>query len=288
MGDLEVMGDRFADAAHFDEAGFGRGEHFREAAEAGEQRLGQRLGVGAPDDLEEDQLEQLVVGEARHRRRRETVPSGVRDGRHRRGNLAVGVSELPSCLGQAWRGGLSPLGDRVKISWPVSVTPTECSNCAESERSRVTAVQPSERIFTCGAAEIDHRLDGEDHAGLEHDPVAGRAVVEDVGHVVEQRGRRRGRRNRARRCSARARHSPGWRGRCRRSSRPAGSRRCRASSPRRSRSISRSAARLTSPTLYMRLESPCQPSRISGHVDVDDVAVAAAACRRGCRGRRRG
>ena len=28
-------------------------------------------------------------------------------------------------------------------------------------------------------------------------------------------------------------------------------------------STSRSAARLTSPTLYMRLESPCQPSRMS-------------------------
>ena len=32
-----------------------------------------------------------------------------------------------------------PLGESVKISTPVSVTPTECSNCAESERSRVTA-----------------------------------------------------------------------------------------------------------------------------------------------------
>src|SRR5260370_23116051 len=40
--------------------------------------------------------------------------------------------------------------DRVKISTPSAVTPTECSNCADSERSRVTAVQPSDRIFTCG------------------------------------------------------------------------------------------------------------------------------------------
>src|SRR5579871_2095609 len=47
------------------------------------------------------------------------------------------------------KGGLSmPFGDRVKISTPVSVTPTVCSNCAESERSRVTAVHPSLRIFT--------------------------------------------------------------------------------------------------------------------------------------------
>src|SRR5436305_6367780 len=34
--------------------------------------------------------------------------------------------------------------------------------------------------------EIDHRLDGEDQAGLENDPLAGRAVVEDVGDVMEQ------------------------------------------------------------------------------------------------------
>ena len=42
----------------------------------------------------------------------------------------------------------APVGERVKISHPVSVTPTVCSNCADSDRSRVTAVQPSERIFT--------------------------------------------------------------------------------------------------------------------------------------------
>src|ERR1700745_242373 len=40
--------------------------------------------------------------------------------------------------------------DSVKISTPFWVTPTECSNCADSERSRVTAVQPSDRILTCG------------------------------------------------------------------------------------------------------------------------------------------
>ena len=38
----------------------------------------------------------------------------------------------------------------VNTSQPVSVTPTVCSNWAESSRSRVTAVQPSGRIFTCG------------------------------------------------------------------------------------------------------------------------------------------
>jgi len=33
---------------------------------------------------------------------------------------------------------------------PLSVTPTVCSNWADSERSRVTAVQPSDSTFTCG------------------------------------------------------------------------------------------------------------------------------------------
>ena len=74
----------------------------------------------------------------------------------------------------------------MKISTPVSVTPTECSNCADSERSRVTAVQPSDSTFTCGAAEIDHRLDGEEHAGLEHDAFAGPADMHDIRLVVEQ------------------------------------------------------------------------------------------------------
>ena len=32
----------------------------------------------------------------------------------------------------------------------LSVTPTVCSYCAVSDRSRVTAVQPSESTFTCG------------------------------------------------------------------------------------------------------------------------------------------
>jgi len=38
----------------------------------------------------------------------------------------------------------------VKISTPSLVTATVCSNCADSERSRVTAVQPSDSTFTWG------------------------------------------------------------------------------------------------------------------------------------------
>ena len=35
-------------------------------------------------------------------------------------------------------------------------------------------------------AEIDHRLDGEEHAGPQFDALAGAAIMEDVGNVVEQ------------------------------------------------------------------------------------------------------
>ncbi len=39
-------------------------------------------------------------------------------------------------------------GFGVKISQAVSVTPMVCSYCADRERSRVTAVQPSDKTFT--------------------------------------------------------------------------------------------------------------------------------------------
>ena len=64
--------------------------------------------------------------------------------------------------------------------------PIECSNWADSERSRVTAVQPSSSTFTSGSADVDHRLDGEEHAGLELGAGAGAAGVDDLGAVVEQ------------------------------------------------------------------------------------------------------
>ena len=35
-------------------------------------------------------------------------------------------------------------------------------------------------------AEIDHRLDGEEHAGLEHDAFAGPSDMDDIRLVVEQ------------------------------------------------------------------------------------------------------
>ena len=51
----------------------------------------------------------------------------------------------------------------VRLSQPFSVTSTVCSNWAEREPSRVTAVQLPPR-FGFLTAEVDHGLDGEDHA----------------------------------------------------------------------------------------------------------------------------
>jgi hypothetical protein len=67
----------------------------------------------------------------------------------REGCPAVTHYSVPGSADQLERRGLSsPLGERVKISTPAWVTATVCSNWAESERSRVTAVQPSESTFT--------------------------------------------------------------------------------------------------------------------------------------------
>src|ERR1700744_6782094 len=64
---------------------------------------------------------------------------------------SVPVTGLRLTVVQTGYGGFSsPCGERVKISTPLSVTPTLCSNCADSDRSRVTAVQPSDSTFTCG------------------------------------------------------------------------------------------------------------------------------------------
>ena len=73
----------------------------------------------------------------------------------------------------------------MKISTPVSVTPTVCSNCAESERSRVTAVQPSERSFTCGRPRLIIGSTVKIMPGLISCPSPGLAVVEHVRRLVE-------------------------------------------------------------------------------------------------------
>ena len=64
---------------------------------------------------------------------------------------AADIKPMIAVAGQSRYGGLSrPLGELVKISQPALVTPMVCSNWADSERSRVTAVQPSDSTFTCG------------------------------------------------------------------------------------------------------------------------------------------
>src|SRR5690606_29608620 len=50
------------------------------------------------------------------------------------GKVNAGGAAAQSRAQVGWK---SPAGDRVKISQPSSVTPTACSNWAESERSRV-------------------------------------------------------------------------------------------------------------------------------------------------------
>src|SRR5690606_22934455 len=45
-------------------------------------------------------------------------------------------------------------GESVKISQPLLVTPTVCSYWAVKDRSRVTAVQPSERTLTPGLPKL--------------------------------------------------------------------------------------------------------------------------------------
>ena len=95
------------------------------------------------------------------------------------------LPSVPEVYQRSQVGWKRPAGDRVKISHPVSVTPTECSNCAESERSLVTAVQSSSRIFVSGPAEVDHRLDGEEHPRLQHRPRPPAAVVQHVRRGVE-------------------------------------------------------------------------------------------------------
>ena len=63
----------------------------------------------------------------------------------------------------------------VKISQPL-VMPTECSYCADKVRSRVTAVN-RHRDLDGRFAEIEHRLNGEEHALAQGQPFAGAAIM---------------------------------------------------------------------------------------------------------------
>ena len=151
----------------------------------------------------------------------------------------------------------------VKISTPASVTPTMCSNWADRLRSRVTAVQPSSSTFTSGPAGVDHRLDGEEHAGPQHRPVAGAAEMQHVRRLVEAPADAVAAEIAHHGEPVAPRRSSGWRGRYRRAWRPGGPRRRRASSPRRSRRSGCAPWWRRRRRRYMRLESPCQPSRMT-------------------------
>ena len=82
------------------------------------------------------------------------VPPGIREEDHQAG-LASTLANLAAYTEWTAEGGCErPISrltylERVKISTPFSVMPTECSNWADSDRSRVTAVQPSARISSC-------------------------------------------------------------------------------------------------------------------------------------------
>ena len=63
--------------------------------------------------------------------------------------------------------------------------PMECSNCADSDLSRVTAVI-RRREFCLGAAGIDHWFDCEDHAGFQGQATTGCAEMQDCRSTMER------------------------------------------------------------------------------------------------------
>src|SRR6516162_6985333 len=162
-----------------------RRDHLGEGAEGGEQVLCKRLHVALRDGAKQDELEHFVIADRLASGREKSLPQAATmavvmrrlvGGRCRRFvaaghrtiiRAASSVAQAPRARMPApsdfamaarryargvteGRGRSSPCGDSVKISTPASVPATVCSNWAESERSRVTAVQPSESTFTCG------------------------------------------------------------------------------------------------------------------------------------------
>lgn len=61
----------------------------------------------------------------------------------------------------------------------------ECSNCAESDLFRVTAVQSSAENFGLGTAEIGYRYDGEEHALFMPRPMPRAPVLQDTWRRME-------------------------------------------------------------------------------------------------------
>src|SRR5258708_18734419 len=163
-----------------------RRDHVAERAESRDQRLRQRLDVPPGQRAKQHQFEKLIVGDRSAAGLAKTLAQALPMAvimRRRFGDAGLTTAtifdhERPAarpCPHPAWGhfrpacncylvppasgekdqeilygGRSSPFGDNVKISTPESMTPTVCSNCAESDRSRVTAVQPSDNTFTWG------------------------------------------------------------------------------------------------------------------------------------------
>src|ERR1043166_1244437 len=124
-------------------------------------------------DLPAPPLELLVVRFVRHLASRPSI--GRRTGERHHDSRYGGLS-------RRW-------GERVKISTPVSVTAIVCSNCAESERSRVTAVQPSESTFTCGRPRLIIGSMGKKMPGLSTGPSPARPTWTMLGSSWNRRPR---------------------------------------------------------------------------------------------------
>ena len=73
----------------------------------------------------------------------------------------------------------------MNTSQPSSVTPMVCSNWADSCRSAGDRGPAVRQHLYMRLAQIDHRLDREQHARLQHGAFAGLAIMQDVRAVVE-------------------------------------------------------------------------------------------------------
>src|SRR3984893_749180 len=139
-----------------------RTDHLGERSESFEQAFRKRLHVTPRDRTEQNELQKFIVGQCitaggEEPRAQPLAMAVIMRHRRRVGLVGLGQQRPPRLpvrrsadYGAGYGGRSKPRGDRVKISTPSLVTPTACSNCADSERARVTAVHPSESTFTCG------------------------------------------------------------------------------------------------------------------------------------------
>ncbi len=189
--------------------------------------FGDRLGVAARKDAEQDHFEQFVVrhgnGAAVAKALAQALAvaglSSIGCGASNDGALArLLVRDSAACLGACLaapsaraaalrpdqaalvsliRRAIEPAGEEVKISQPVvghADGMLELGREFAVARHRRPAVGQD---FHVRLAEVDHRLDGEQHAGFEHDAFARARRSATCSGGRGRRGRGRGRRNRA-------------------------------------------------------------------------------------------